>query len=91
MNRTTSKAPAGLTAGQLGHLDTSQQKLVELLLRFGAVNAELSRFLGSAHLLLLQVAEFLDQLQYPVDHPLLLAGAAFSRALASEIKAEGGL
>ena len=71
--------------------DPAMRGLGELMERFSALSSELSTLLGSAHLLLLQVAEFLDQGEYPSDHPLLLAGAAFSRALASEIKAEGGL
>lgn len=68
--------------------DLAARELSELLERFLAVRAELSAALGAANLLLLQVADYLDGLQHPLNHPLVQAGAAFSRQLAVEVKAQ---
>lgn len=70
------------------NLDPVAQELSELLGRFLAVRAELSAALGAANLLLLKVADYLDDLQHPLNHPLVQAGAAFSRQLAVEVKAQ---
>lgn len=64
------------------------RELSELLGRFHAVRAELSAALGAANLLLLLVADYLDALQHPQDHPLVIAGSAFSRQLAVEVKGQ---
>jgi hypothetical protein len=68
--------------------DTRTRKLSELLGQFQSIQQELSDALGAAQLLLLQVGDYLDRLHHSTDHPLVQAGAAFSRQLAAEIASE---